>query len=101
MDWKSKISTELNRIHPGQNPGRTRTSARRIAGIALEEFYSLHGNDVIALLHKASQDPLLPPPVQEAARRLSARLTPEFTSPSTDPVGDAKTVVDFVKEKTQ
>lgn len=101
MDWRSKISTELSRIQPGQNPGRTRTTARRIAGIALEELYSLPGNDVIALLQKASHDTSLPPVVQESARRLSARLSPQFTSQSIDPIGDCKIIVDFVKEKIQ
>ena len=100
MDWKSKISLEFSRIRKNDNPGKVRTTARRIVGIALEQLYTSPGNDFIKLLHRASDDRSLPESVQNAAGRLGARLTPDFQSPSSDPLGDAKIIVDYVQKHT-
>ena len=100
MDWKTTISAELLRIHPGQHPGKIRATARRIAGIALQQIYSSSTADLLSLLQRASNDIAIPDVVRKASQRLSARLSPDFTSESTDPIGDAKIIVDYVKEKT-
>ena len=93
------ISAELLRIQPGQHPGKVRTTARRIAGIALQQIYSPSTVDLITLLRRASNDHALPDEITTAARRLSSRLSPDFTSKSSDPIGDANIIVEYVKEK--
>ena len=97
MNWLLQIDTELQRIQPSENPGRTRTTARRIAGIALQQFYHKSSEDFIRLIQSAIDDPVLPTNVHSALERLAARLDPHFNSPSVDPISDAMIVVEFVK----
>ena len=99
MNWLLQIETELRRIQPNENPGRTRTTARRIAGIALQHYYHQSSEDFIRLIQSAIDDPILPDNVRSALERLAARLSPDFTSPSIDPINDAMIVVEFVKEQ--
>jgi hypothetical protein len=98
MNWLIQIETEFGRIQPEQNPGRTRTSARRIAGIALEHHYGSHSSDFLQHLHRAEHDVALPVLVRAAANRLATRLDTNFSSPSADPVGDAMIIVEHVKQ---
>jgi len=100
VKWLNDIQTELNRIQPNENPGRARTIARRIAGIALKEYYKSSGDDFLRLLRQASDDAKLPNDVRESCSRLAARLASDFTSPSIDPIGDAKIIVEFVKKQS-
>lgn len=86
---------------PGQPPGRTRTIARRIAGIALQQYYQDQTTDFLRLLHAAVNDDAVPQDIREAVERLSARLDANFSSPSLDPLADALSVVEFVKRQTQ
>ncbi len=97
MNWLLEIDTELGRIRPGQNAGRIRTTARRIAGIALKELYSSPSDNFLQQLHSAVNDEALPDGIREAAERLAARLDANFSSPSIDPVGDAMLIVAHVK----
>lgn len=99
MNWLLQIQTELKRIQPNQNPGRTRSTARRIAGIALKEYYKTSTENFLTLIQQASNDITLPKNVRDAALRLAARLSSDFTSPSVNPLGDAKIIVDFVKKQ--
>ena len=99
MNWLIQIETELHRIQPNENPGRTRTTARRIAGIALQQFYHQSSEDFIKLIQIAIDDIALPDNVHSALERLATRLSADFTSPSTDPINDAMIVVEFVKSK--
>ena len=99
MNWLVQIETELNRLQPDENPGRTRTIARRIAGIALKELYQSSGNDFVRLIQQASDDAALPENIRSSSARLAARLSSNFTSPSVDPIGDAKMIVEFVKRQ--
>ena len=99
MNWLLQIQTELSRIQPNENPGRTRTIARRIAGIALKEYYKTSDEDFLRLLQQASDDAALSENIRSSSARLAARLSSDFTSPSVDPIGDAKTIVDFVKNQ--
>ena len=98
MNLQAQIETELQRIRPGENPGRTRTTARRIAGIALQHYYKKSSDDFVRLLRSASDDHALPDDVRTAIERLITRLDTNFTSPSVDPVSDAMVVVEFVKK---
>lgn len=99
MSWLLQIETELKRIQPNQHPGRTRTIARRIAGIALKEFYHSSSEDFVHLLTQAKDDASLSDPVRSASDRLAARLDAQFNSPSVDPINDAMIVVEFVKQQ--
>ena len=102
--WLTEIENELQRGRGWKNPGQTRTAARRIAGIAIKElqkYFPHHsfGEDYIRALRDFMNDDTLPVAVAEAARRLQARLSPDFTSPSVDPLGDAMLIVEFVKTR--
>lgn len=99
MNWLLQIETELQRIQPNENPGRTRTTARRIAGIALQQFYNKPSEDFLRLLQNAMNEKILPIDVRSAAERLSTRLDVNFISPSVDPVNDAMIIVEFVKKQ--
>jgi hypothetical protein len=101
MNWLLQIETELSRLQPNQHPGRMRTIARRIAGIALKEWYQSSGEDFLSLIHQASNDAHLPNDVRASSNRLAARLSSDFTSPSVDPIGDAKSIVEFVKKEIE
>lgn len=100
MHWLLQIETELNRLTPDDNPGRTRTAARRIAGIALQQFYKKPSDDFLRLLQNAMNDTSLPSDVVSAIQRLTTRLDSDFKSPSVDPIGDAMSIVEFVKADT-
>lgn len=99
VDWLLQIENELRRKQPGENPGRTRTIARRIAGIALQHFYKNPSEDFLRLLQTAVNDASLPNEVRTAIERLAARLDTNFNSPSVDPINDAMIVVEFVKKQ--
>lgn len=103
-DWLTEIDYELQRGRKSQNPGQTRTAARRIGGIAIKELHKYFphhsfGGDYIRALRDFMNNDTLPVAVVEAARRLQARLSPDFTSPSVDPLGDAMLIVEFVKTR--
>jgi len=102
VDWLIEIENELRRGRQSQNPGRTRTVARRVAGIAIKELQSQFphpsfGEDYYRALQAFMNVDKIPVPVAAAARRLQARLTSDFTSPSTDPLADAIIIVEYVK----
>ena len=82
------------------NNGMVRVCARRAAGIAIRFWLQLHprkfwGMDAMNQLRNVHLDQTVPQGVRSAARRLTARITPEFESPQkSDPVEDSKTVID-------
>jgi hypothetical protein len=100
MTWLLEIDTELGRIRPGQNAGKIRTTARRIAGIALRKLYGSPSDNFLQQLQTAMNDDALPDEIREASERLAARLDTNFSSPSVDPVGDAMLIVAHVKHMT-
>ncbi|NUN70392.1 MAG: hypothetical protein HUU02_11845 [Bacteroidetes bacterium] len=100
MNWLHTIDEELQRLRPGENPGRTRTIARRAAGMALQQLYGSTSGDLLAAVKQCADDPAIPDEVRSAAQRLSARLDTGFRSPSADPVGDAMLIISFVKQRT-
>ena len=99
MNWQQQVENELQRIQPNGNAGRTRTIARRAAGIALQQYYSPDSTNFIELIQKATQDINIPETVRQAATRLETRIDDTFNSPSIDPIGDATLIVEFVKTK--
>lgn len=103
-DWLIGIENELRKGSQSQNPGRTRTVARRIAGIAIKQLQSqlphlFFGEEYYRALQAFMNADEIPAPVAAAAQRLQQRLTPDFTSPSIDPLGDAMIIVEFVKTR--
>lgn len=98
MQWLNEIEEEMHRIVENANPGRTRTIARRIAGIALRRYYNHPAEDVLRIMQTALNDASIPLDVRSAVERLAARLDAQFKSPSVDPIADATIVVDFIKK---
>lgn len=85
------------------NDGKARVCARRAAGAVLAAFYGTAGQgpDAMGLLVRASDDRTLPDNVRAAAFRLTTRVGERDVRPfSTDPVGDARTIVDAVSART-
>lgn len=102
-DWLHEIEIELRRAEQSRHAGRTRTAARRIAGIAIRQLLDTQrslsaGQDYITALRGLTGLPELPEEIQAAAARLEARLSVDFTSPSIDPIADPMIIVGFVKE---
>ena len=99
--WKNDISRELQRAREARNAGNegmARTCARRAVGIAATHLqredvsYTL-GRDFISQLRAIVQDGRFSEDVRGAARRLQERIRADFSSPSTDPVNDAETIL--------
>ena len=100
MNWLQETEIELQRSLPDENPGRTRTIARRAAGIALKHFYASQSDNFLVLLQQAAADDLLPNEIREIAERMIARVDAQFNSPSTSPLNDAKMIIEFIKQKS-
>ena len=101
MNWLEEIESELRRSIPNENPGRTRTIARRAAGIALQKFYRKTNANFYALVLSAVNDEQFPEEVRAAAARLSRRISDNFEAASVAPLHDAKIIIAFVKENIQ
>ena len=105
MNWFDEIELELNRGREAErngNEGKVRTAARRAVGIAVTEYQRRvelvrYGSDVMRQLRGIAGDQSLPRDVREAATRLQARISQEFTSPSRQPLADALVIIDFIK----
>ncbi len=105
MSWYDEIDREMMRARHAQhagNAGLVRTCARRAAGIAITAYDQMRGQpetdaDFLRRMRAFAADPSLPPEVRAAAHRLQARLAPDFTSPSIDPISDAHTITTFVR----
>ena len=102
-DWTEEIERERRRAEQTNHPGRLRTIARRIAGLALRQLpgrllRNAPADDYVGMLRGAMDVPEIPAEVRDAASRLQARLSADFTSPSKDPVGDAMIIVRYVEE---
>ena len=101
-DWRDDIEREMRRAETFRHPGQTRSAARRIAGIALRQVPEVCGRlsgqgDVLMLLRILSELSGIPEPARAAATRLHMRLDTDFSSPSKDPLADAKIIVDYVE----
>jgi hypothetical protein len=82
------------------NSGMVRVCARRAAGIAIRFWLQQHprkfwGMDAMNQLRNVHLDQSVPLGVRSAARRLTARITPEFEPPQkSDPLEDSKLIID-------
>jgi hypothetical protein len=107
MSWLDEVKVELQRAEAaggGVNSGKVRTSARRAVGIALMELQrrfpeKSYGRDIISQLQDFAGDESVPEETRLAADRLQARLSPQFESPSKNPIDDAKIIIRFVMER--
>jgi hypothetical protein len=107
MNWLDEVNVELQRAEAAErsgNSGKVRTSARRAVGVALLEMQSRipeknYGRDFISQLRGLASDMSVPEEARLAADRLQARLSPQFESPSRNPIDDAKSIIRFVTER--
>lgn len=106
MGWKEQLDLELDRAGRAEqagNSGKARTSARRAAAVAINEYQRrrrLHvaRTDVMSQLQWVIEQQEEPRDVRSAAARLAGRLSADFTSPSTDPVADAMLIINHYRE---
>ena len=103
-DWEREIEIELQRAGGSANPGRLRTAARRIAGIAVQQMQNqenplVGAHDYMSALRLFINSGNIPPEVSAAAERLESRLSADFTSQSVDPIGDAMLIVEYVRSR--
>lgn len=85
------------------NDGMVRVCARRAAGTAIGFWLQFNERpgwraDAVSRLRGLEGDPSTPQMVREACMRLTARVTPQFTSPfpDNDPLEDSMTVIRHV-----
>jgi len=106
MDWLDEIELELRRGHEAEksgNAGRARTAARRAVGMAVTAYQKhfpgkRYGNDFMKQIRGIAEDQVLPVEVREAATRLQARISQEFTSLSRQPLVDATVIINFIRQ---
>jgi hypothetical protein len=107
MKWIDDTDRELRNAAEAErigNRGKVRTCARRAAGIAVSELQSKlpgtkYGRDFISSVRGIAMDASVPGEVRAAADRLQTKLTPDFESPSTDPIEDARIIIRFVADR--
>lgn len=87
------------------NDGMVRVCARRAAGVAITFWLqsnarSSWGVDAMNQLRSLALEDSIPQDVREAAKRLSTKVTEQFTSPfSTTPLTDSKTIIHHFMEQ--
>lgn len=104
LELIEKEFTDAQEARQQGNEGRARVCARRCAGFAVSWLCHSRGRDVrdtdsLNLLKNIAADESIPAEVREASERLTAKIRPDFTYAfSTNPVGDARIIVDYVKK---
>ena len=83
------------------NEGKVRVCARRAAGAAIAYWMRGEGGiqppDAVGYLRALAEMPPVPAPVRDAARRLSARISDQFTWKfATDPLEDSAIITTYV-----
>jgi hypothetical protein len=84
------------------NNGMVRVCARRATGVAIAYWLEQNlrqgwGADAMSQLRNLQNDESMPQAIHDAAMRLTARITEQFTSPfSTDPIDDSKTIINHL-----
>lgn len=85
------------------NEGRARVCARRAVGLAVLWVLSRRpdpgwGTVAIRQIEHIRDEPSFPPMVREAASRLSAKISEQFSYPAGgDPVADARLIISFLE----
>ena len=86
------------------NDGKVRVCARRAVGHAIEWFLTKFsgegwGSDAMTRLTRLRDDKSFPQEIRDAAARLTARITGQFTYPhKTNPEEDAVIIVGYVRK---
>ncbi|RPH80983.1 MAG: hypothetical protein EHM80_03775 [Nitrospiraceae bacterium] len=102
MTPAARIEQELAAAQAAQqdnNDGKARVCARRAVACATEAWIaqlpSLRWRgDAMAYLRKIQENVSFPPPIRQAAERLSTPITSQHTAPfTTDPVADAILII--------
>lgn len=101
MDWRDQLELELGRAREAlrqENAGRARASARRAVWVVVNEYQrrtrqDIYGRDAMRQLAGIADNDALPEAVRSAADRLRARLSPDFSSPSLNPLADATLII--------
>ncbi len=102
---RERISHELMKAHAafdGGNAGRGRVCSRRAAGVALAWYLESHprdgwGADMVSQLLHLGDDESFPRNVRDAAARLAARVSPDFTyAHPGSPLEDAQLVASHI-----
>ncbi len=105
QELDSMIQRELSaaeRARREGNEGKVRVCARRAVGLAITYWLQDHpehqwGADAMTQLHALQNEPSVPANVREAAGRLSARVSADFTALSSiDPLVDCTTITDYL-----
>ncbi len=97
-DIRKELRTAENALE-AENQGMARVCARRAAGIAVAFWLLSHardgwGIDAMNRLRALQHEDSMPAAVQEAAFRLTSRVTAEFISPHlSNPVADSKIII--------
>lgn len=101
----SRINQELAAAEAAllhANHGKARVCARRAVALADEAWLTRnHGSawrgDAMAHLRRIQQEQSFPSLVRQAAERLSTTVTRRESAPfTTDPIGDARVLVDYL-----
>lgn len=100
--YLDQIAKELATAREAQqsgNDGKSRVCSRRAAGQAIAWYVSKHpkpawGSDALSQLKHLKDDPEFPRPCRDAAARLAAKISGQFTYRfSTDPLEDANIII--------
>lgn len=107
--FENEVAQDLAHAREAQstgNAGKVRTAARRAVGTAirywLEKYpHNDHPNDAMQQIRQYASEDNIPPAVTDALLRLQARLTPDFESPSTDPIADAIVIISYIRSELE
>lgn len=84
------------------NDGKARVCARRAVAYATETWlarftFPRWRGDAMAHIRQIQQDISFPPPIRQAAERLSTPITRQHASPfTTDPIADARLIIAYL-----
>jgi hypothetical protein len=101
MSWSEPVESELHRAEGSErigNHGRARTCARRAVGLAVSELKKAgllrnYEDDFMRQVRRLADDTRMNQEVREAAERLSAQISQDFSARSTKPVEDARIIL--------
>jgi hypothetical protein len=89
------------------NDGKARVCARRAVALATEAWLERlpvrrWRGDAMEHLRQIQQDSSLPLPIRQAAERLSTPVPRRHAAPfTTDPIGDARVIVEYLTADTE
>ena len=106
--YLTQAERELNAAsaaRTGGNAGKMRVCARRAAGAAITWLLLRHpcpgwGTDAVTQLLHLQNDPGFSQEARDAAKRLTLRISADFTYPSSgDPIEDARAIIHAITAK--